>query len=178
MPKLAVKDRKKVAKAEATKSEFEPLTPGKYTGALMEVEEKTSQAGNKYWNITYNDLETIDGERVPGRQWYMLMLTKDEMPENYKPGDRALKNADGNVEKAWEAYQQIVAGRIKEWFEAHGYSLDTDTDEMIGERAVLKIGVETINSGARAGERTNRVNAVLPLTGDEATGSGDGDDEF
>lgn len=178
MPKLNTKDRKKVQKAEAVSGEFEPLTPGKYVASLSEVEVRTSQNGNPMWNITYTDLQTMDGESVSGRQWYTLMLPQDKMPEDYKPSDNALKRAKGDVAAAWDNYQEFVAGRIKSWFEAHGYDVDSDTDELIGEQVILQIGVETINRGERAGQRTNRVNAVLPLGDHEVEGDDDGDDEF
>lgn len=176
MAKLAAKDRKKAEKAQAVKSEFEPFPPGKYVGTLSEVEPKVSGAGNAYWNVTFTDLENMDGEVMPGRLWYMVMLPRDKRPDDYKPGPKAKEQ---DPEKAWGIYQDIVAGRVKSFFEAFGYSLDSDTDEMIGEKAILKVGIETINSGARAGERTNRVNDVMPL-GDHEPGASDddGDDDF
>lgn len=178
MAKLAVKDRKKAAKAEAVGGGFEPIPAGKYVASLSEVEAKDSQAGNPLWNITYVDIEDMDGESVPGRQWFTLMMLQDEMPSTYKPSASALKKADGDVEVAWANYQEFVAGRIKGWFEAHGYDLTTDTEEMIGEKVILQIGIETIQSGPKKGEKTNRVNAVLPYDADAAGsgGSDDGDD--
>lgn len=173
MAKLNVKDRKKVAKAKAASSEFEPYPPGKYVGTLSDVEAKVSQAGNAYWNCTFTDIENMDGEAMPGRQWFMVMLPKDKMPADYKPGPKAKEQ---DPAKAWEIYQEIVAGRVKAFFEAFGYDLDSDTDEMLGEKAILKIGIETIQSGAKAGEKTNRVNDVLPL-GDHEPGDDDEDDD-
>jgi hypothetical protein len=72
----------------------------------------------------------------------------------------------------------LVAGRIRAWFEAHGYTEDTDTDEMIGSKAVLVIGVETIQRGAKAGEKTNRVNAVKSAEDLDLEGDDDDEDEF
>lgn len=178
MAKLNTKDRKKVGKAEAVSGEFEPLKPGKYPATLSEVETRVSNAGNPMWNITYTDLQNMDGETAPGRQWYTLMLPQDAMPEDYTPSPGALKRSNGDVEAAWDNYQEFVAGRIKAWFEAHGYTVDTDTDEMIGEKAILQIGVETINRGERAGQRTNRVNAVLALGDHEVDGDEDEDGDF
>ncbi len=175
MPKLTAKDRKKVKAAESVSGTFEPWPAGKYVGTLSEVEARTSQAGNKMWNITYTDCVNMDGESFPGRQWYTLMLPQDERPDDYKPGPNSKEQ---DPEKAWEIYQNIVAGRISAWYEAHGYTEDTDTDEMLGEQAVLQIGIETIQKGAKAGEKTNRVNAVKPLPEDwDGTGSGGSDDD-
>jgi len=178
MAKLAVKDRRKVKKAEAVSGDFEPWPAGKYVGELSDVEVKVSAAGNAYWNITYTDCVNMDSESFPGRQWYTLMLPADEMPADYKPGPKAKEQ---DPEKAWEIYQNLVAGKIKAWFEAHGFTEDSDTDEMIGTQAVLQVGIETIQRGAKAGEKTNRVNSVKPLPEDwdgEGSGSDDGDDEF
>lgn len=171
MPKLPVKDRRQVEKAESVSGGFEPLPAGKYVGTLSAVEEKTSQAGNKYWNTEYSDLEDMDGDSKPGRQWYILMLPSS-MPEDYQiPPKSKFKTP----EEAWDNYQNLVKGRIKAWFEAHGYTLDTDTEEMLGEQAILQLGIETIQKGPKTGQRTNRVNAVLPI-GDHEPGSGSGDD--
>lgn len=58
--------------------------------------------------------------------------------------------------------------KLKETFDAFGVSADTDTDDLIGHAVRLQITQRTINQGARAGELTNDVKAVLPLT-DEVT---------
>lgn len=173
MPKLAAKDRKKVEKAEAVSGEFEPLPPGKYIAELSDVEAKTSGAGNAYWNAEFTNIHDLEGESVPGRQWFMMMLPQGEMPEDYKP-----KNSKKSPEEAWKTYQDLTAGRIKSFFEAFGFTPDSDTDELIGERVVLQIGVETINQGPKTGQRTNRVNAVLPLDSVEFEEGEDDENEF
>lgn len=159
MAKLAAKTRKRVAKADAvTGGDFEPLTPGKYIATLSEVEAKNSQAGAPMWVAEFEDITDLDGDRQPGRQWYNLMLPQDVMPEDYKP-----KRSKKSPQEAWDDYQRLCEGRLKAFFEAFGYTVDSDTDEMIGDRVVLQIGVRTIANGARAGEKTNSVNAILPL---------------
>lgn len=169
MPKLAAKDRKKVSKAEAVGGGFEPLKPGKYVASLSNVEAKTSGNGNPMWVAEFNEIHDLDGDKKPGRQWYQMMLpTTDTPPDDYEKG----------AEK-WEQYQSLCAGRLKGFFEAFGFSEDSDTDEMIGERVVLQIGVRTIQTGARKGEQTNNVNNVLPLDDvdfEDAASSTDGDD--
>lgn len=168
MPKLAVKTRKAVAKADSVSGDFEPLKPGKYVGTLAEVEAKNSAAGNPMWVAVFEDITNMDGERQPGRQWYNLNLpTSDTPPDDYE------KDAE-----KWVQYQRLCEGRLKAFFEAFGYEVDSDTDEFIGESCVLTIGVRTIQRGERAGEKTNTVNGVKPLTGDEPTGDEDGGDEF
>lgn len=174
MPKLAAKDRKKVEKSEAVGGGFEPLKPGKYVAELSEVVAKQSAAGNPMWVAEFTDIQTLDGEEVPGRQWYNLNLpTTDTPPDGYT--GKGKKSA----EESWAQYQALCSGRIKAFFEAFGYTPDSDTDEMIGERCVLQIGVRTIQKGDRAGEQTNSVNGVAPLDSVEFAGSDGGDpDEF
>lgn len=171
MAKLAAKDRKKAEKAQAVTGEFKPLPAGKYVAELLEVETKVSGNGNAYWNAQFNEIHNMQGEKQPGRQFYRLMLPIDKMPADYK-AETTLSDAE-KAEK-WEVYQSLTAGRIKAFFEAFGYSLDSDTDEMIGDRCILQIGIRTIQQGERAGQLTNEVNAVLPL-GDADVDFGDDD---
>lgn len=172
MPKLAAKDRKKVEGAQATSGSFEPLSPGKYVATLAGVEAKSSAAGNPMWVAEFEEIHDLKGDKKPGRQWVNMMLpTTDTPPEGY----------DKTPEK-WEQYQALCAGRIKAFFEAFGYSADSDTDEMIGEKCLIQIGIRTIQKGERAGDKTNEVRAVLPL-GDHAdvaasVGGGGSEDEF
>jgi hypothetical protein len=171
MPKLSAKDRKKVDKATAVSGEFEPLKPGKYVATLSGVETKKSNAGNPMWVAEFEEIHSLDGEKQPGRQWYNLNLpTTDTPPDDYE------KTAE-----KWEQYQRLCEGRLKAFFEAFGYEVDSDTDEFVGERCVLVVGVRTIQSGPRAGEATNSVNGVKPLDSVEFEDDGDGgssEDEF
>lgn len=167
MAKLAAKDRKKVEKATAVSGEFEPLKPGKYVAQLDEVEVKKSNAGNPMWVAEFSEIHSLDGEKQPGRQWYNLNLpTTDTPPDDYAKG----------AEK-WEQYQRLCEGRLKGFFEAFGFEVDSDTDEFIGDRCVLVIGVRTIQSGVRTGEATNSVNGVKPLDSVEYEGEDDDGDE-
>lgn len=173
MPKLAAKDRKKVDKAEAVSGGFDLLKPGKYIAELSDVEAKSSNSGSPMWVAEFSEIHDLDGDRYPGRQWYNLNLpTTDTPPEGYTP-----KNSKKSPEEAWANFQQLCAGRLKAFFEAFGFTADSDTDEMIGERCVLQIGIRTIQQGARAGEQTNTVNGVFPLDSVDYEGSGDDDDD-
>ena len=172
MPKLAAKDRKKVKKAEAVSGGFEPLKPGKYVAQLSAVEAKNSAAGNPMWVAEFDEIHDLDGERQPGRQWYNLNLpTTDTPPDGYTGKGKK------SPEESWAQYQELCAGRLKAFFEAFGYTEDSDTDEMIGERAVIQIGIRTIQNGPRTGETTNSVNGVLPLDSVDYEGGDDDDDE-
>lgn len=174
MPKLAAKDRKKVEKSEATSSEFTPMPPGKYVAELTKVEAKNSAAGNPMWVAEFDEIYNLDGEKQPGRLWYNLNLpTTNTPPDGYTP-----KGKEKNPEKAWESYQNMCAGRIKQFFEVFGYEIDSDTDEMIGERAVLIVGVGTISKGPRQGQQTNQVNGIASIDSvDFDAADADGDDD-
>ena len=175
MPKLAAKVRKQVAKAESVSGEFEPFPPGKYIATLSQVEAKVSGNGNAMWSLEFDNIKNLDGDDMPGRLWSNLMLPVDEMPEDYKP-----KNSKKSPADAWETYQSLVLGRIKAFFEAFGFTEDSDTDEMIGERCVLQVGIRTINSGPKKGQQSNEVNAILPFDSVdfEDSDSEDGEDGF
>jgi hypothetical protein len=125
----------------------------------------------------FSEITGPDGSTEPGRQWYNLNLpTTDTPPDDYEPRGR-----EKDPVKAWKSYQELCAGRLKSFFEAFGYSEDSDTDEMIGERAVLTIGIRTIQNGPKKGQDTNTVNAVAPLDSvdwADEVGEGDDDDEF
>ena len=172
MPKLAKKMQKQVGSADIPGDGFALLEPGKYIATLSKVEARTSQAGNPVWNAEFTDITSLDGDTVPGRQWLNLNLPIDVMPDTYREDD-----SDDVREKKWAQYQALSAGRLHGFFEAFGYSVDSDTDEMIGEKALLTIGVGTIQRGAKAGQETNQVNNIEPLPDDiDTDGDGDGDE--
>jgi hypothetical protein len=54
-----------------------------------------------------------------------------------------------------------AAFKMRELFDALGYDYDSDSDELIGERAILEITQEEITSGNRKGEIGNSVERVL-----------------
>lgn len=176
MPKLDSKTKKAVDKADSNVGGgFEPLEPGKYVCALKEVEAAVSQAGNSMWKVQVEDLVDLDGNDQPGRQFDNLMLP-GPMPADYKRNPKSRHKTD---EDAWESYQELVKGRLKQFFEAFGYTTDSDTDEMIGDRCVVTLSVETISQGNRKGQLTNRITKyeTLDSVDFEDTGSNSADDD-
>ena len=177
MPKLPKTVAKKAQKAEATTGGFEPLPAGKYLARLRGVKSSVSQNFPDHvvrWSAEFGDLHDLEGNNYPGRQWLNLSVIQDEeMPASYTKG-----------EKSWGQYVNISHGTLKGFFEGMGFTTDSDTDEMVGEVALLKISVRTIQNGPRKGEKTNQVDAVLPLPDGyekilDSTGEGaaeDGDD--
>ena len=177
MPKLPSKIAKKANKAEATTGGFEPLPAGKYLARLRKVEASPSQNFPDHvvrWSAEFGDLHDLEGNNYPGRQWLNLSVIQDEeMPASYTKG-----------EKSWGQYVNISHGSLKGFFEGMGFTTDSDTEEMVGEVALLRVSVRTIQKGPRQGEKTNQVDAVLPLPADyesilasEGTGAADEDDD-
>lgn len=125
---------------------------------LAKLSEVEQRPGNEgdYWNATFTDITDVNGKRWPGRQWDSIGL---------------------GPKSAWKQ---------KQFFNAFGYSLDSDTDEMIGEVCVLHIGQEIQKRGKRAGETVNKINRLAPYEPDawdgiEVGGAGSGadsDDSF
>lgn len=68
--------------------------------------------------------------------------------------------------------------KMKEVFDAMGYTTDSDTDEMIGEKVKLHVTQRVIDGGARKGEMGNNVERVATYDPDADGGEGgDGDEE-
>lgn len=154
MPRLNAALRQMTENAQ--ERSFGPIPAGKYVARLVSVEAKQSQSGNPYWNATYQDLEALDGRKQPGSQWLVLNLPDDgPVPENYRPS-----NSNKSPAEAWRARQEIAASRLKSWFHAHGFTVDSDTEEMIGSYAMITVVQETIQRGSRAGQVGNRVTFV------------------
>lgn len=97
-----------------------------------------------YWSWKFGDITDTKGKTYPGHLWVNTSLSE---------------NAD------W---------KMKEMYDAFGYSTDSDTDEMIGEKIKLAVSQRVIERGSRQGEIGNNVDRCMPLEGDE---SGD-DDTF
>ena len=155
MAKLPTKIAKKVNKSEQVSTSYENLKPGKYLTKLyqVEVEEHPNYSDHvSVWLVQFNEIHSLDGTKHPGRQFLRLnVILDDSMPASYTRG-----------QDKWDAFVRISNGQMKAFFENIGYTTDTDTDEMIGEPALLNIGIRTIQSGARMGEKVNEVRGVVP----------------
>jgi len=169
MPKLTSKLVKAAAEAKEVNTSFEAWPAGKYIATLAKVDTRESKAGNEYWVAEFSNFEDLDGKKYPGRQWLNINLPIAEMPADWLP--KKMRDAGETVEsvdqeartESWENYQGMTVGRIKEFFEAFGFTIDSDTDELIGEQCIVKIGQETSNYGQRKGERVNTVAGLAPL---------------
>lgn len=138
MPKLSKAKQKSVGKAES--GGFQALPDGMYVGTLKAV---VTERGGKplegaagpYWQWEFDKIRSLDDETetFPGRQFVITSLSD---------------------ESDW---------KMKEVFEAFGYSLDSDTDEMIGEDVILVVSQRVIEKGKRKGQKGNNVDQVLNL---------------
>jgi hypothetical protein len=179
MPKLASKMAKAAAEAEDVVDGFEPLPAGKYIATLKEVEDRIAQStGAKMWGIELEEITDLEGNVQPGRQFTNLVLPgEDKMPADYQGKDNSRKT----LEEQWKSRNDFLRGKLKQFFEAFGYTTDSDTDEMIGDRAVIALSVETIGAGKRKGQLGNQVTGFYTLDSvdfEDAAATGDGDDDF
>lgn len=158
MPKLAAAAAKAVGGAEAVHGggTFEPLAPGDYLARLRDVtvRDNTDKYGAAQWSAEFENLVFLeDREPAPGRQWLNLTIPiGKKVPEKYPNGP-----------EKWEKYQEMVKGRLKAFFEAFGFTTDSDTDELVGEYAVITLRVRTIQSGPKEGQLTNEVVDIKSL---------------
>jgi hypothetical protein len=134
MPKLSKTKQKSVAKAESTG--FKALEAGMYIGTLKQV---VTQKGGKplegpagpYWQWEFDQITDLaEEETFPGRQFVITSLSDDS---------------------DW---------KMKETYEAMGYSLDSDTDEMVGDRVILSVSQRPIEKGPRKGQIGNQVDRL------------------
>lgn len=156
MPKLPKKIAAAVAKAEISTGDFPLLDPGFYFVQLEGVEVLDGNYAPR-WNATFHNLhkkETL--EKASGKQWYNMNVPPEgPAPANYPNGD-----------KKWASFQSMSQGQLHGFFDAFGYTTDTDTDEMIGEWAVAKVKIKTISGGNRKGEKTNEVASLTAVPED------------
>ncbi len=176
MPKLNANQVKAVEKvAPVTSNSFEPLPEGWYVAALKDVEAKTSAAGNPMWAVEWDKIRDLDGGDQAGRQFFNLNFPS-KLKADWKPeiADR---------EDRWAKYQERCKGQIHAFFLAHGFTVDSDTDEMLGEDALIHLVIKTQQQGKNAGRLQNEVDGFKPVNeADVADGAADSaaddEDEF
>ena len=150
MPKLSKAAAKQVANTET--QSFGAIPGGIYIGRLDEVTTGTGkQSGKPYWSWAFTVVSDADGdEEYAGRKlWINTSLS------------------------------EAAHFKLKEVFEAFGYTPDSDTDEMIGEQIKLLVSETVIEQGARKGQPGNNVDRAIALDDDgEGDGESDEDDVF
>lgn len=180
MPKLDKKMAKATSEAEEVVDGFEPLPAGKYIAELGGVEDRIAQSsGAAMWGIEMTELVDLEGNPQPGRQFTNLVLPGDDkkIPDNYEGPAKGLKKGQ-TLEEAWKARNDFLRSKIKQFFEAFGYTTDSDTDEMIGERCVIALSVETIGAGKRKGQLGNQITGFYTLDSVDHEDAEDAEDDF
>lgn len=139
MPKLNKKVAQDTAKAEAWGNGPMVLPEGRYAARLQKVteSEKPGPSGFHQWSWWFTQLHNPEGETFGGTQFLNTSLSPK------------------------------AAGGLKQAFDAFGYTTDSDTDEMVGEWAVLYITQETAQQGKNAGKLVNRVQSIAEFVADE-----------
>lgn len=166
MPKLDKKTAAKVDEAEEVTGGFEPHPAGLYIASLKEVESRTAASTKApMWGIEMEDLHDLEGNAYPGRQFTNLVLPgdDDEIPDSYKQNEKSIEKGVTR-EDAWISRNDFLRGKLKRFFNAFEMTLDSDTDEMIGERCVIKLVVKTAEAGKRKGELVNEIDDFRPLS--------------
>ena len=139
MPKLPTAQAKKTAKADAWESGGgrQLLDDGRYAGQLFSVVEREGRKA-PYWNWRFVNIHDIEGD-PQGRVNLFLSTSLSE----------------------------AAAGGLKQAFDAFGYTTDSDTDEIVGEWAVLYVRQEVQEQGKNAGQRVNVVSGLAPFDPDD-----------
>lgn len=189
MPKLPKKTQGAVSKSEAAKpnSGFDLIPRGKYVGTLTAVTEEDTDFGVR-WVAEFSTLtHPVTGEVYPGRQWYNMPLPQDkkQVPDDYEPRQRRGQKRQSKAE-SWAELQDYRVSVLKAFYDALGYTEDTDTDEMVDDeaKALISINITTAKSGARKGDKFNRVGGVeavpedLEIPDPEDSEDEDDDSEF
>jgi hypothetical protein len=152
MPKLNAAVAKAVEATEAVHGtgEFEPHPAGKYLGRLSDVtvRPEPNKFGAAQWSAEFQNLVSLETQQgVAGRQWLSLTVpTGTKVPSNYENGP-----------DKWQKYQNMVKGRFNAFFQAFGYTADSDTDEMLNEYAIITLVVKTAQAGKNEGKQVNEV---------------------
>lgn len=137
MPKLNKIQQKTVDKAEAWGDGSYAPLDPGRYAGRLAKVESKQGNAGEYWSWEFEAIHDTEGNAKPGRLWHTTSLS----PKS--------------------------AGNLKATFDAFGYSTDSDTDEMIGEWAVLTVDIEIASQGKRSGQRVNRVRGLSAFDADE-----------
>lgn len=131
------------------------FTPLEEGRYAAQLSKVTEGEGGKgpYWQWEFTNIHDSDGDTHPGRLWNTTSLSERSFPF------------------------------LKAVFDAFGVTTDTDTDDLIGDWAVLYVVKEVVATGPSAGQIRNRVRQVLPFNEEdwpfdvESDDAGDDDDD-
>lgn len=142
MPKLPQATQQ--AAAEAESRDFSAFSPGIYPLQLtaVDVTKKGKDSGEPYWEWEF----TVTSEAPAGARGRKLWM-----------------NTSLSESSAW---------KVREVYDALGFTLESDTDEMIGDLCRGQVGTEIQAKGARAGQTVNTLDKLLPLHENAAPANG------
>lgn len=137
---------------DAEVQDFSALEPGTYVVAVKEIDVTAkTKGGDPMWV-------------------WQFKVVDPEYPQ-YK--NRTLFDRTALTESA--------AWKLKQLYGALGFTLDSDTDELIGEKCKVVVTQQEIPSGARKGQTGNNNDSYLALSDEETDAladAGGGDGEF
>ncbi len=159
MPKLSKDKQKSVGAAES--SGFDLIPAGRVVATLKAVVADKDgnplvgkKSGMPYWRWEFGDCTAISP----------MEGTADGGPASKQ--NPVIKYDAGHVFNGQQFVNTSLSDdadwKMKEVFDAFGYSVDSDTDEMIGHQVVLHITRRPIEGGDRDGEMGNNVGRVAP----------------
>lgn len=133
-----------------------------------------------------DEAESTGGVMEEGIYEMFLVSVKDQ--ENGKPltGENGpywkwefQVPEDAERYKNWHQWMntslsEAAAWKLKETFAAFGASTATDTEDLIGMRVRVEVGVRTIQKGARTGEPANQIRKLYPLEEGSQPTTGEG----
>lgn len=136
MPKLPQNVQTAAENAE-TGGGSAPLEDGIYVLRLHSVDVTGSGPSGPYWTWEFRVVEGPDGPMNGRRRmWDRISLSE---------------------KAAW---------KLKEFYTAMGFTLDSDTDEMLGEHVQAYIIQAPIQSGAKAGQVGNEISEYMEIDED------------
>lgn len=147
--KLNQAEQKRVEAAEPWSDEVFTLIPeGWYQAELKEVQLKTTDNGTSWDFVFWQLADPESGQHFPGRQWWNCAFT------------------DGAI------------GKLKSTYAAFDAPLDEETDNLIGEKVEIYIGIEIQAKGNRKGQEVNKPKAIRAVGSGGGAKDDDGDVPF
>lgn len=162
MPKLDTNTAQRVQKGaeNADSGDYEPLPEGMYRLSLRSVTVKTLETskepklvGCPMWVWEF---EIPEGEENSGRRFWTQRIL---------PADNGYQHAD------------FMMAKFAEPFEALGGTVDTDTDDLLGNTCRGFVIQQVAEKGKRAGQTTNSLEDLLP-DGDVKKSDASGEDDY
>ena len=136
MPKLPAAVQSAAENAEGGGG-TSPLEEGLYLLRIRGVDVTGKGAAGPYWTWEFDVVQGVDGRsRGRKRLWDRISLSE---------------------KAAW---------RVKQFYEAVGFTFDSDTDEMLGEHVGAYVVQEPIQSGPKAGQMGNTIQEYRALDED------------